>query len=156
MSTAAELYQTWLDRMAEAIWWREWDVVSGAMIYPHKMETKDGEIAFHNPDDMVEAATDFREYLGRIGANAYLRVCNSADFADEMQTIRGVHTTYILRGGSYLVPPFSNQMTLTHVDGLWLGAGIRAAVSNHLCSILSPNQLRRKQLAEGHDIIKEG
>lgn len=147
MSDAKGLYQTWLDKVAEATWSSDFATVGAAMTYPHVMQTADGEVFFDTAQKLIEAAADFRRYLTSIGAQAYMRLCTEASFAKDAARIDGRHMTYIMRGGSYLVPPFSNDMTLILAEGRWLGAGIRAGCTNHHCTILSPVQLRKKHLA---------
>ncbi|MEM9320197.1 MAG: hypothetical protein AAGA70_14520 [Pseudomonadota bacterium] len=152
---AREIYQSWLDLLAQAVWCRDFDRVASHMTYPNTMETVDGSSTIETPDEMLAAVSDFRKFLERVGAQAYLRVCTSAQFVSADTQITGQHTTYILRGGTYLLPPFSNEMTLTRGAQHWLGTYIRADVNNHTCTILSPAQLRRARLEAGKSHLME-
>ena len=151
------IYQDWLDSIADAFWKSDFSAVADAMNYPHYMRTSDGEVYFDTPEKQAQAARDFRRYLVSMGAKAYMRLCAKAEFSPEHQDekIRGIHTTYVLRGGTYVIPPYSNKMTLVLRQGRWLGAGTEAACSNHECTILSPVQLREQRLAMGKADIME-
>ena len=151
--TAATIYQDWLDRIAVALWASDFETVAAAMHYPHMMQTEDGEVWFHDPEQTIQGARDFRRYLASMGAQAYMRLCTQAHFTHENKGILGNHTTYVIRGGTYVIAPFTNEMTLTCRDGKWLGAGTRAACTNHECTILSPAQLRQQHLTAGQASI---
>ena len=150
------IYQGWLDRIADALWSSDFSAVAAAMEYPHYMRTLDGEIWFDTQEKQVEAARDFRQYLTAMGAQAYMRLCAKASFvAGREDEILGMHTTYVLRGGTYVIPPYSNTMTLILRGDQWLGAGTSAACTNHHCTILSPAQLREQRIAMGATDIME-
>ena len=124
MSDAAAIYQAWLDRVAAALWNGDHARVAASMAYPHVMATEDGAVHFETPEKLAEASAEFRTTLTRMGAQAYHRICTDAAFS-ATDRIDGRHMTYILRGGTYVVPPFANKMTLVQQDGgAWLGAGI--------------------------------
>ena len=127
------------------------------MHYPHYMRTLDGEVLFETAEKQEEGARDFRRYLSSMGAQDYMRLCAKAHFvAGKEDEIRGLHTTYILRGGTYVIAPYSNTMTLILREGQWLGAGTSAACTNHHCTILSPAQLRERRLAlDKTDIMED-
>ena len=154
--TAFLIYQGWLDRIADALWSSDFRAVAAAMHYPHYMRTLDGEVLFDCAEKQTDAARDFRQYLSSMGARDYMRLCAKAHFvAGKNDEILGLHTTYVLRGGTYVIPPYSNTMTLILRDGQWLGAGTSAACTNHQCTILSPAQLREQRLAMGKTDIME-
>jgi hypothetical protein len=112
------------------------------MVYPQTMETADGILSFHAPAEMAEAAEAFRGFLAKMAATDYHRICNIAEFGTDGTTVSGEHTTYILKGGNFAVPPYRNRMWLRLSDGAWRGSGVAAAVLNRTCTILSPEQLR--------------
>lgn len=55
--------------------------------------------------------------------------------------VEGAHRTYIMRGGTYALDPFQNDMALVLRAGAWLGAGLRSAFDTCTCTILSPAHL---------------
>lgn len=156
MTMAHDIYQAWLDHAGGLQWHGKTEALAKVMHSPRRMETEDGGALFVTPRHMAGAAAGFRAFLQRIGASGFDRICNGAAFAkDDSTRIDGTHTTYLLRGGNNVVDPFKSQMTLVHRDGVWLGAGLRSAVSNHTCTILSPAHLvAQRQTQAGHR--KEG
>lgn len=140
---AEHIYQDWLDRVSALIMANDFEAVAANMHYPQTMATEDGVLAFENPAEMVEAAAAFRAFLARMGTTDYHRICESAVFEGGGDRISGEHTTYIVRGGSFAVPPYRNTMWLRFDGDRWLGAGIEAAVPNRTCTVLSPDMLRR-------------
>ncbi|MCU4654974.1 hypothetical protein N8I71_19210 [Roseibacterium sp. SDUM158016] len=140
--TAGEIYQGFLDAVSHKMMARDYAAVAAGMCYPQTIETEDGLVSFDGPGMMEEAAASFGAFLGRMGATEYHRICDRADFAGGGTEIEGEHVTYILRGGTFVVPPYRNRMFLRFEDGAWRGAGIASAVRNRNCSILSQEQLR--------------
>lgn len=140
--SAMHIYQDFLDEGSRRIMAGDFDAVAASMVYPQTMETADGILSYNGPDQMAEAARAFRAFLAGMGATDYHRVCDMADFDADGSAISGEHTTYILAGGRFAVPPYRNRMWLRLADGQWRGAGLAAAVANTTCTILSPAQLR--------------
>ncbi|PWJ19289.1 hypothetical protein [Jannaschia seohaensis] len=124
------LYQAHLDRASEAVWSRDWDTLTGLMSYPHKVLYGDKAQSIETPDAFRRHAFAVRDQLDKVGATAYLRVCQSASFdIDDTDRILGTHTTFVLRGGGYIVPPYTGRLCLTRQGGKWLGVGIWTAVN---------------------------
>lgn len=154
--SAADIYQAFLDRSSNAFFDWDFEGLAAMMVYPHVMETLDGNMRFDGPEKMVEAGRDFRDYLERMHTHDYFRLCSSAAFVTGRDDqIRGRHETYALRGGVYVVEPFRNEMCLELDDGVWKGAGIRAQVSNVNVPILSPKQLRARAEAAARELSEE-
>lgn len=139
---ASEIYQAYLDEGSRMIMSGDFVAVARSMVYPQTMETADGILSFDGPENMEKAAASFRAFLATMGATDYHRVCDFAKIDADGTGIAGEHTTYIVRGGQFAVPPYRNRMWLRLDEGVWRGAGLAAAVSNHVCTILSPEQLR--------------
>lgn len=153
---AADLYQTFLDSSSKIFWARDFEGLAAMMVYPHTMETLDGDLRFDTTDQMIEAGHEFRGYLDRMQAQDYVRLCKSAHFVPGREDqIIGVHESYVMRGGTYVVDPYRNEMCLEWHDGSWKGAGIRAQVSNVDVPILSPKQLRDRTISDANDRPKE-
>ena len=148
MQSAAQIYQLWLDEIARLLWDGDHAAVAERMTYPHVMATRDGSVHFDAPDQMAEASADFRKTLTRLGATAFHRICKEAEFVAGGDRIEGTHTTYILRGGSFAVPPYSNRMTLQLQAGAWRGAGMTSDVNTRDVSVLSPAQLAAQHRAD--------
>lgn len=136
-----DIYQDWLDRIANAVWSGDHDLVAANMVYPSPMATRDSVVEYTSERQLAEASAEFRDYLQRIGADGYHRICQTADMSADSAEIHGTHMTYILRAGTYVVDPFANKMTLRYVDGAWRGAGLSSDVDNRHCTILSPQQV---------------
>jgi hypothetical protein len=141
-ASAAEIYQAFLDEGSRMIMAGDFAAVARSMVYPQTMETSDGILSYDGPSDMEHAAASFRAFLATMGATDYHRVCDFAEIDAEGTVISGEHTTYVIRGGQFAVPPYRNRMWLRLDEGVWRGAGLAAAVSNRVCTILSPEQLR--------------
>ncbi len=139
---ASQAYQTFLDEGSRMIMAGDFAAVARSMVYPQRMETADGTLCYNGPSDMESAAASFRAFLATMGATDYHRVCEFAEIDAEGTGISGEHTTYIIRGGQFAVTPYRNRMWLQLDGGIWRGAGLAAAVSNQVCMILSPEQLR--------------
>lgn len=132
MSEAArDIYQAHLDIVGRALFAHDFDTVCAMMSYPSRMETVDAEIVLETPEDYIPSLEAFYDNIKALGAREYHRICRRAEFTSPAQDrIKGVHATYILSGAAPLLPPYENHMTLVLQDGRWLGAGIRAGVSN--------------------------
>ncbi|AHM05870.1 hypothetical protein roselon_03626 [Roseibacterium elongatum DSM 19469] len=142
--------------MGGLLWTGAFEAVAEIMHYPQRVETRDGGVHYAAPHQMREAASEFRAFLSRMGATSYHRIAKHATFADGDRTrIEGAHTTHILRGGNYAVEPFTSHLTLVLRDGVWLGAGLRSAISNHTCTILPPAHLAAQRQAQAGQ-SKEG
>jgi len=139
---ASDIYQTFLDEGSRMIMSGDFAAVARSMVYPQTMETADGVMWYTVPEDMEVAAASFRAFLATMGATDYHRLCVFAEIDADGTGIFGEHTTYIIRGGQFAVPPYRNRMWLRLDNGVWRGAGLAAAVSNHVCTILAPEQLR--------------
>lgn len=137
-----EIYQAFLDEGCRLIMDGHFDAVAERMVYPQTMETSDGALTYEGPEDMKQAAASFRDFLARMGTSDFHRICDMAEVDASGTVISGEHTTYIIRGGQFAVPPYRNRMWLRHHEGRWRGAGIAAAVSNRVCTILAPEQLQ--------------
>jgi len=139
---ATEIYQAFLDEGSRQIMAGEFEALAASMHYPQTMETSDSVLAFDGPEGMIEAVISFRDFLRNHGTTDYHRICDVAAFDTDGTTISGEHTTYIIKGGSFVVEPYRNRMILRLDGDTWRGAGISAAVLNRTCTILSPAQLR--------------
>lgn len=142
IGSAADIYQSFLDAGSELLMAAAFDALADSMVYPQTMETSDSVVRYENRDMMIDAVEHFRGFLSGVGATDYHRVCHFATFEPGSDVIAGEHTTYILKGGSFAVPPYRNRMWLRRVNDHWCGSGIAAAVENRTCMILSPKQLR--------------
>lgn len=144
--TAKEIYQDNLDAVSRALWDRDLDFMLVHIALPNMMITLDSTVVIRTRAEMEEAMLHFRNHLANIGVGAYHRIANSAGFLPgRRDTIVGLHDTYIMRGGAFVVEPIPNQMTLLKIDGLWKGARIEAMTRNSDCPFVSPDMAVRQR-----------
>jgi len=148
VASALDIYQANLTAVSRALWVRDLAAMLDHIALPNMMLTVDAQVVLSTPQEMSEAMLRFRDHLQDIGAEAYHRTCQEAKFLDaDRRTIVGWHTTYILRGGTCLVEPFTNQMTLLRIDAAWKGVRIETATRTTECPTVNPDMAAR-HLAE--------
>lgn len=151
MTIAHDIYQAHLDVVSDLQWRGDLDAVLDHMLLPKRIETADSVAVMENAADMRASLGSFHASMHRLGANAYHRVCLKAEFAaDDSEVILGVHRTYIMRGGQYVVAPYKAEMTLRRIDGQWRSASIRSGLRNALCTVISPSRPSRPAPAMQH------
>ncbi|WP_371153535.1 hypothetical protein [Jannaschia sp. 2305UL9-9] len=134
MADAKPIYQAFLDETSELMWNQDYATYATRMQYPYRMRTAAKDTFNEVPEDSVACSRAFRENLTAMGAQAFHRICIQAEF-ETSNRIHGVHTTYILRGATELLPPFRTHLTLHFVDGIWLGGDVVAEIRNADISI---------------------
>lgn len=144
MTDPKAIYQAHLDVVSSALWHRDFEAVSVMMHYPDTIVAKDLTQRFDVPADNMHAARLMRESIARLGATAYHRICVMAEFVEgDQDRIVGRHRTYLLNGGTYVIPPFESDMTLRRVGARWLGAGIRHPFAIARLTTLDPARAQR-------------
>ena len=150
---AQDEYQTFLDMTATLMMQGAFAELVTFFHHPNRIETLDGVMEFLKPEDTIVAIQEFETYIRSSGGRDFLRVCREARFGNEDRTILiGQHETYILRGSTYVVEPYLNEMTLGWQDGAWRGQHYRALTQNATVPILSPKQLRARALAKEQEL----
>lgn len=125
MTGARDIYQTHLDLVSQALWDRDFEVITDLKVFPHVMRYPDCERAYATPEDLVATIETFRNRLEGLGATGYHRVCEQAAYdPQDRDRITGAHWTYILRGGNYLSEPYRCEMVLARHDGIWMTSDI--------------------------------
>jgi len=153
--TAFKIYQSFLDRSGRLMMDRKHAELSTMMAYPLTIETTDGSLTHPSPDDYIEAAHAFGDYMDRMQTQDFLRVAMSAEFVDgRAEFVDGVHETFMLSGGSYVVEPFRDALRLKFFDGQWRGWIYKSSVSNVQVPLLNPAQLRTRALAKLEQLTK--
>ncbi|WGW05655.1 hypothetical protein [Tropicibacter oceani] len=143
-TTALEIYRKHLDLVTTAVWERNWDVVKQNLAVPTVLRSQDTELAVETMDDLFDAIKEVRASMVTMGATAYFRVARHAEFSDALMTrIEGRHTTYIMTGGYYALPPFESTQTLKLENGVWKGWNMRAGVRNSTLTVINPATARR-------------
>ncbi|MEC3862476.1 hypothetical protein VK792_14380 [Mesobacterium sp. TK19101] len=143
MATARDIYQANLDAVTRALWTRDLELMLRHLAIPNMMLTADREIVLSSALEMEIAMNDFRDHLGRLGAQEYHRVCKDAVFLDkDRQTLAGRHVTYILREGEQIMAPYWNDMTLLLIDGQWKGTRIESTACNAAFPIICDDMAR--------------
>ncbi len=145
---AKRIYQDWLDSVSRDIMAGDVAAVAARMSYPQTMATLDGAVRFERPAEMEAAAAEFRASLRRMGAREFYRICDEAEFEPGDARIAGRHTSHVLKGGSYVVPPYGSRMWLRLEGETWLGCGIEADMLHRDCTIFTPEQLRAAREAQ--------
>jgi hypothetical protein len=143
-----EIYQDFLDRVSRALMAGDMSAIVACMAYPQDLRTNDGFLTVTSEKQMFDVVSDFRAFLMGLGTTDYHRVCDWAEADEADETITGEHVTYVLRGGSFALPPIRSRMILRRIGGAWLGAGNCANVSNRSFTVLSPRQLRTRTREE--------
>ncbi len=115
------------------------------MRYPMTMATQDTQMTMHCPGTLIDHVRDFRASLRAMGAQAYHRICTRASFVAP-DRIEGNHTTYVIRGGQFAMPPFNNTLLLQQHGPDWKGEVARSDVVNAVCPVLSPKVLRQRRV----------
>ncbi|UWQ16502.1 hypothetical protein [Jannaschia sp. M317] len=138
--SARDIYQRHLDTVSEAMWSEDHDRVAQMMHYPHTMIYSDRQQIVRAPEELAETSRLAKQRLLDMGASAYHRVCLSAEFdVASPSRIIGRHMTFVLNGGTYLVPPYQGRMTLEIQDHLWRGIGILTEVDPTKINLLHPD-----------------
>jgi len=151
--TAFDIYQDYLDRTSVLLMQNDHDAIAKTFAYPNHMETLDGIMTLNTTAEAVQTTQAFRSYLQRMGASDFFRICRGAVFSGEGDSvITGTHESYILRGATYMVEPYTNEVTFVLQDGQWLEQKIRTLAENVTVPILNPEQLRERALAKLQEI----
>ncbi|SDY91399.1 hypothetical protein SAMN05444004_10478 [Jannaschia faecimaris] len=132
MTSACDIYQAHLDKVSRLLWDGDAESVANMLYYPHVIHLPEADRVISNPAEQSKDAEAFRESLSALGATAFHRLCREARFdPDTPDRIIGVHTTYVMHGGSYLTDPYDCAMSLLkQTDGRWLADAIRVSVRN--------------------------
>lgn len=152
MADARNIYQEHLDTVSALVWACEFEAAAGYLAYPSLLETSDASICLPSAASALNSLRSFRDSLGRLGAHAYYRICRGADFEeDNPDRIAGRHRTYVMRGGTYMVPPYDSDMVLERGAEHWCARGIRSRIRNADCSIiLNPTGGGSEAACDGH------
>ena len=147
--SAQDIYQAQLDALTVALWDADADTVLANTTLPTRMTTPDTDIMIQNADEMRASLAELRRSLDRIGATAFHRICTAANF-EGADRIRGRHTSYVLRGGSYALPPYDSDMLLVARGNAWRCAEIHSDVLNRHMTVIDPKLLQQRAAA-AHD-----
>lgn len=138
MQTARDIYQANLDAVTRALWVMDVAAAREHIALPKRMVTDEGDFVVTNEADMRLLMQDFRNRLTSLGAEAYHRVCLTAQFANARQDIiHGTHRTFILRDGQMLVHGRDNHMVLVKNLKGWQVTEIDASVEPHFGELIS-------------------
>lgn len=138
---ARGIYQCYLDDVSSNLWNDDSIRVSAKIYYPHVIRMPHGVRVITSAEEQIRDAKAFRESLDALGATAFHRHCREARFdPGDPGRIIGVHTTYIIRGGSHLTPPYDCAMSiLRQADGTWLSDAIRVSVRENSMAYYLPD-----------------
>ncbi|WP_179379531.1 hypothetical protein [Jannaschia marina] len=150
MTSARETYQTHLDTVSRHLWNGEAEGVASMLRYPHVIHLPEADRIITDPEEQKKDAEAFRESLSALGATAFHRLCREARFDPNTEDrIIGIHTTYVMRGGSYLTDPYDCAMSLLRqADGRWLADAIRVSVRNSGMAYYHRDNIRNRPINE--------
>lgn len=147
MDNALAIYQAHLDRVSDAVWTGDDETLVHLLALPNRLVTSDAEMLLTTAEELIEATRDFRHFLIRSGAQEYHRIVQQASFHPRYENrIDGSHKTYVMRGGRFALDPYLSHQVLICEGGVWRGIEIRAEVRNADCTVVSPEQLRKRDL----------
>lgn len=137
--SAFDIYQRNCDAVARAVWDRDFELALAHNVLPNRLATPESDVTIPDAESLRRALSELRESLGRLGATAFLRICKDAVFdpADEHRII-GRHVSYVLRGGTNILPPYESRMVLKCTPEGWKAAEVFADVSNRYMTVISP------------------
>lgn len=146
MTGAHDIYQDFLDTSSAALWNCDYDSVAAMLFYPHLIRLPEMDRVIRDPAEQQLDAQAFRESLTGLAATAFHRLCCDARFdPDDQGRITGAHTTYIMRGGSYLTDPYECSMSLLRQpDGQWLSNAIDVSIRNTGMAYYHPDNIRAR------------
>lgn len=130
--TPRNIYQSFLDDVSSSLWDGDADRVATKLMYPHTIHLPEADRVILTPEEQMRDTKTFRDSLTALKATAYHRLCRNARFdPGRGDRIVGVHTTYIISGGSYLTEPYDCAMSLVFddADG-WLADTVRVSIRN--------------------------
>lgn len=138
MDEARAIYQGVLDAISQAMWSGDDAGVLAHLALPNRMGARDDMRLFETPDTLLDTVRRFRQGLVAMGVRDFHRICNKADFDPaNAERITGNHTTHLLAGGTYVLEPILNEMTLIRRGGKWLGAENRSLVESDHYSVIN-------------------
>ncbi len=124
---APRIYQDYLDRVSSRMWDEDADGVAAMMTYPHVVHLPRADRIIDCAAAQERDVRAFRDELRAMGATAFHRLCRTAAVDPScVDRIVGRHTTYVMAGGGYLLPPYECEMSLRRdaTDG-WRSDAIR-------------------------------
>ncbi|WP_300036269.1 hypothetical protein [uncultured Roseobacter sp.] len=119
MHNAKAIYQSVLDRLAQAVFdndYRSWSTVFGV---PFKMTTAEGTLVHENERDVAVGFADFVGALRRKNVVRMAQVCQFA-YLSEPDTITGYHDTVMYQADGTALPEYTVKWVLhLHPAGHW-------------------------------------
>jgi hypothetical protein len=140
---AVAIYQAHTDQVTDAFWTRDFTPIPDLMLLPASQVMKDAFVTISDYAALRQLFDDQRLGLDRLGATAYHRICDWAYF-EGPDRIKGSHTSYVLRSGTYVLSPYYAQQTLIRgARGTWRAKGIRTELRNADIGAIGPKLLAR-------------
>lgn len=139
--TPREIYQAFLDDVSSRLWDGDAVGVARRLKYPHTIHLPEADRVMTSAEEQMRDTQVFIDSLMTLKATAFHRLCRDARFdPGRGDRIVGIHTTYIIRGGSYLNDPYDCAMSLV-LDGSqgWLADTIRVSIRNSRMAYYHPN-----------------
>ena len=128
---ARAIYQANLDAVSRAVWEQDIDAALAHLELPNRMATQDTEFILVDAAELLRAIANLRESLTRLGATGFHRICQDAVVdPSRPDRIIGRHRSYVLRGGSHVLPPYESQMSLVQTAAGWKANDIYSEVNN--------------------------
>ncbi|MDG4649704.1 hypothetical protein P6F26_14765 [Roseibacterium sp. SDUM158017] len=136
--SAFDIYQRNCDEVARAVWDRDFDLALRHIGLPLRAVTPEADVTLRDEAALIQTLEEMRENLRKLGATAFLRICREADFyPGDDGRIHGSHMSYVLRGATNLVPPYTSRMLLVRGPDGWQQTELISRVSNRHVTVLS-------------------
>ena len=149
-TSAKAIYQAHLDVVTQALWDLDMPTLLRLLPRPATIGTKEGQVRLTTETQKRDMIFSTRKSLDALGAAAYLRLAEQAEFTTPARTeINGRHISYALSGGSFVIAPFSSRQTIVLQNGEWCSIGIDSDLEQNRMQLLSPGiDLRRSQKSD--------
>ncbi|PWJ19290.1 hypothetical protein [Jannaschia seohaensis] len=139
MTDAVAIYQNYLDTVCDLLWRGQYEEICEHMVFPNAIIMLDAMAEDISREQMLENLKSLHDSLLRQGAQSFYRLCQTAQVDPlDPSRILGTHRSYVLRGGTYVVPPYDNRLLLVQTEGRWRAAKLQTLARNSTIAGLSP------------------
>lgn len=126
---AADIVQTYLDEVSQAVMTDDWETYRAGVNLPLHLISHDETKVIATEDDLRDGWTHFRDMLRIRRVTDYIRLVESASRLDK-SLISGRYVSHLIAGSHRLMPPFRSAITLRLVGNRWRAASITNSLVN--------------------------
>ncbi|MEM9787188.1 MAG: hypothetical protein AAF801_11850 [Pseudomonadota bacterium] len=131
LKTAREISEYLLKVTADALMQQDFDSFAAVFGLPQTMTTAHREIRLLTRDDLRTAFDQMCHHFQSIGVTELRRTCEAAEFHGP-DRVEATHTSYVIRHGKELTPPYPVYSVLERIDGHWKVTRTDYALSDDL------------------------